>query len=360
MLAAAMGVVPCRADVAQSLAARIEGRSTPTNGALLAGGQTIESGNLISVVRSDIKPAVVEPNRIRLRNGEVWPCYITRLENDTLYFKHILLGSRVVAVSNVLSIEFTGKPDAGMIAKPMVFYRTRGEPVPGALVWFDAAKVLIESPLGMLSLLRDEAIVYRYSGDLPADEGLPEIGFTDGTILRAEIKFLNDKLALSHPVMGSLETPWTAVRFLNMHPRNVHRLPPPDIQQVVRTAWGLPPPPPMYTDFSKIFDVNEPPLSSLRSLVLFPKTIIAYPVPKGATAFIASAEGHGDLPSDNPLVIRIDGKTVFQATIDGTNRTADIAIPQPAGMEMTIEAGFPQHSTLPCSVELKDAFFVVQ
>jgi hypothetical protein len=173
---------------------------------------------------SDVLIAIVNPDgqtlpashAVRLADGELLRCQILGLSNHKLSVD--FLGKRELGEDAVSALSFAKAfPEP---AKPKTLYRLKDEAIPGSLVWIDAARLALDSPLGVVTIPRKAVAGYCYFVAAPASSaGIDELHLVDASILRGKAEPARTGVQLDHALLGKLELPWPAIRSLRRsHP----------------------------------------------------------------------------------------------------------------------------------------------
>ena len=210
------------AATVETLDGRQEGHLTLRDGRLWIGEAAVDLDRVLLAVSAETSstesPKPGTQSALRLVDGEVWRAEILGLEKGRISFRSPLLGQRDIGLPRVASLDFL--PAVTAVAEPGMLYRTRGEPIPGKLVWIRNKDIAIDCPLGVVPVPR--SLVRRFVLEAvkgPASSSaLDEIVFKDGSLLRGKLSVTGDKLELLHEALGALKIDWALVQHLRRVP----------------------------------------------------------------------------------------------------------------------------------------------
>ncbi len=328
------------------------GPLSASDGKLSFNGEHVELDSLLLAVCEHHDVDRMESGAVRLISGETWQAKINGLAKDMISIESPLFGQREVPVSQIASLEFIAGP-AGA-GKPGTLYRTEGEPIPGKLVWIREKDIAIDCPLGIVPIPRQ--VVRRFvlaPTDASEERVSDEIGLTDGSLLRGRLAVENDKLALTHPTLGSLSFGWDSIRHVQRTPDGVSwfdRLQPSTVERV---GPVLPPPAP-----SVVETADQDCLKAVRML---PRTVARYRLPDTSgsrrefRAQLAPLTG-----SRAAVIVRIlaGERVVFEQQISAASDPISVVADLSEAKEMAIEVDFDGPLAFPCGVDWQDAYLL--
>ena len=303
------------------------------------------------------KPVKFQGNAdfIRLRNGEVWYCKITGIENQSITVQTSFAGNQSIPMNQISMLEFNKKeksPDNGK--QPGTLYRLVGEPIPGKLIWIREKDIAIESPLGIIPIPRQGIRRFVVSNEnLGGTDARDELALSDGTRIRGDISIdeAGNHLSLTHDIVGKLRFPLNGIHSLKRRPKNVAWLS--DLRAKTYKATGpvMPPPSPKLIKSLK---------SSITSLKVNPESRITYSVPElspGKIIFRSTiVPGQGNRGSVITSLGTLNKNTITNINPDSKEQFVQIMI-EP-GSELELKVNFQGRLIFPCAIELRDAHFV--
>jgi hypothetical protein len=170
---------------------------------------------------SDTSTIAPGPQRLWLKNGEMWQCEALEFTGKVLKVRSSFFAKTDVGVDRLAVVEFSLGPkaeSANRTLKQGTLYRLKGDPVPGKLLRFDADQLSVDSPIGVLDLPRESLLRYVWTEKRTAFENqIDEVGLTDGAIYRGRIEPTGDIFKVAHPVLGDINLPARLVRSLVRH-----------------------------------------------------------------------------------------------------------------------------------------------
>jgi hypothetical protein len=231
ILALALAAAPAAAGVVQTLGERLEGEVTFADGAVEVAGRSVPWAHVIDVVHDSPIRTIPPPGAVRTVGGEVWRGEVLRLAAGRLTVSLALLGEREVTLDRVAAVEFAPPPENGTAAPraragPGTLLRQEGEPLPGTLLWIDAGRLAIDSPLGAVTLDRDGCLAYVFhrDGGAAAEGGKDRLTLVNGTILAGTASPGDGVVHVEHAAFGKVEVDASLVRRLERHDPRVRRL----------------------------------------------------------------------------------------------------------------------------------------
>ena len=311
--------------------------------------------NILSVNTNNPTSLPDNADFIKFKNGEIWFCTITGIENQSIKVQTRFAGTQAIPLSQISMLEFNKKekdPENG--TQPGTLYRLEGEPIPGKLIWIRQKDIAIESPLGIIPIPRTgvRRFVVSNESSLQANK-LDELSLTDGTKIMGSIIIEEggDHFSMLHSGVGKLRFPINNIHSLKRRPKNVVWLS--DLRAKTYKATGLVIPPPA----PKIIKPSGDALSSLK---VNPKSKITYVAPQigdGKIIFrstIVPSEGNrGSVMTS----LGSAEKNIITHVEPGSDEQL-IQINIKSGSILELEVNFQGRLIFPCAVELRDAHFV--
>ena len=361
---------PAAAGVVQTLDARLEGDVTFADGRLEVAGKAAPWDTVIYAMPQAAARTLSAAGAVCLAGGEVWRAEILSLSNKRLAVRSALLGAREIDIGLVAQLEFAA-PRAGSPAPAEdaqhpaagTLYREKGEPVPGTLLWIDAARLALDSPLGVLTLAREGLVRYSFPGAAraaPAGD-TDRVGLVDGSVLLAAARPVAGGVRIEHPILGTMKLGAGLIRYVRRGDPRVSDL----VAGVPRTvatsgvfekaaAASL-----ILVSYQGDFGAER--TRHLAAERLTPKTTIKYDLrPEtgkrrrltGRASPIEGARG------DAVLKISAGGKTVFEQTFAPGAATVLLAIDLPEAKDLRLEVDFGPRIAYPCGVLLEDPLLI--
>ncbi len=311
--------------------------------------------NILSINTNNPTSLPDNADFIKFKNGEIWFCTITGIENQSIKVQTRFAGTQAIPLSQISMLEFNKKekdPENG--TQPGTLYRLEGEPIPGKLIWIRQKDIAIESPLGIIPIPRTGVRRFVVSNESSQQANkLDELSLTDGTKIMGSIIIEEggDHFSMLHSGVGKLRFPINNIHSLKRRPKNVVWLS--DLRAKTYKATGLVIPPPA----PKIIKPSGEALSSLK---VNPKSKITYVAPQigdGKIIFrstIVPSEGNrGSVmtslgSSEKNIITHVEPSSDEQL----------IQINIKSGSILELEVNFQGRLIFPCAVELRDAHFV--
>lgn len=351
--------VTALADSLLTPSGRTEGAMEVREGQLVQAGAPVVFDSVLLAVRDSRGHALSDPDRVRLRSGEVWSCRAESYRNGTLIVRNSFRESLSVGIAELASIEFAVNLAAPGIGQVGVLERRQGEPVRGKLVWFNDRDLAVDGPLGLITIGRHEALRYVAEA-LPEEtlaQGTDAIGLADGSIYYGKAALSDNGLRLEHALAGSLDIPWSTVRFLQRNTAGIAWLVKPDQQRVIEDGMVVPPPPPEVVDYRRSLQAAQGGLKWLRTVRLFPGDAARFVLPGPATHYRASVVPTRG--SSGPVTLSIwagKQKKVEQVVGPGAE-PVEVAFEIPTGaLDLMVRALPVADGSIPAGLELCDGF----
>jgi hypothetical protein len=330
---------------------------------------------------ADVLSLTIEPsggtlphlNSLRLRSGELWTGMIVKSSATQLDFRGDWLGPRSVDVSLLWILEFTPQPPPLADLKRQRLYRQRGESVPGALLWIENASLGLDSPLGATDIKRQGVLRYVFDNQPPAPpHDLDEVGLTDGSILRGRAQADRDTLQLEHPLLGRVDFPTRAVRFVLRHSNamiDLGQLRPLSLDMGSSDTWtqgrqtSLTISPLAFAAATASDRLGHTPAAGpIEVMRLEPKLTARYALPKRdgrkllcRATVVPLEEARGD----TLLRMSIGKQSVWQKQVSPADRAMPLEVALPAGEELVIDVDFGTLLRFPCGIRLLDPHLVL-
>lgn len=342
------GAPGARADALHTAAGVVEGKAALTADGFRVGEQTVAWADVV-YASFDRPTASGGPQAVRLGSGEIWRCELVALAGGKLQVRSAVLGERQVPLAQVNAIEFAPEQVRPEGIKTNQLYRTKGEALPGAILWIDAAQVAVDSPLGVIKLPRTDLLTYIFSDTItPALAGEDEVSLTDGTVLRGKFKISKDTLDVDHALLGKQSLPLATVRSILRRPAGTNYLVELPIKNVdARPLINLPAKPQVVAHATGAY-LNEVRIPAPCALT--------YALPKGLDRPRLQAMLTCPDNTRGAVTVRIkSGSAVLvEKSVAGGGKpeTLDVMVD---GNELTIDVDFAAGVTLPAGVILGDA-----
>lgn len=351
---------PAQAGVVQTAAGRLEGKVALQADHVTVGEKQVAWKEVLYLLPDDRKTIAGRPQRVRLRNGEVWPVEVGRLAEKKLTVKSELFGEKAIDLGLLAAIEFAPQAGARSRAKPQTLYRAKGSPITGALLGLDGDKLNMDSPLGALNLPREGLVSYVFTENVSAwEREIDEVALIDGTILRGKLQPGADGLKLEHPLVGSVSLPGAVVRSIVRHTAailDLTELLPAAVQTLPLTVG---------TGQSARFQTarGDDTAHFVKGLLIEPKTVVRYRLPAGEAKAAQLRLVLGPVDSaqgDVKLRVRT-GKTVkMERDVAAGARPEEVSLELSAGEELEIEIDFGSELRFPCGVILGDPHLLLK
>ncbi|MBN2713026.1 MAG: hypothetical protein JXR97_11445 [Planctomycetes bacterium] len=153
-----------------------------------------------------------EPNYVRFRNGEVWAVTALSAEKRKMQVRSSLFGERRIYTRLVSSLDFV--PDFNLPAGSGggVLFRKGGNRLAGEILWMSDSAIGIESPLGALSINREECESYVFNEPYDKVKEEDEVVFADGSRIFGEVSIVDGRIRIEHSSLKELNFNLPAVR----------------------------------------------------------------------------------------------------------------------------------------------------
>ena len=212
-----------RGDVVQTLAERVQGDVTFLDGAVSVAGKTLSLADVLLVSRAATRATLSAPQALRLADGQVWPVQLRRVQGKKAQVVSPIAGARDIDIDTLRAIDFAANLEDRGDQAGGTLYREGGEPIPGNIIWIDAQRMALDSPLGLLTLGRDTAAryVFKHVPKPVSDPTDDELRLVDGSVLRGKVAIGNNRVELRHAIWGTISVPGAAVTAITRFPADV-------------------------------------------------------------------------------------------------------------------------------------------
>lgn len=338
------------ADAVQTAAQRFEGASRVDARALTIDSHRVAWTDVLYASLNSDSTTLPQPEAVWLGGGQKLIGRIIAVTSRDVTVRHPLLGERTLPRSAVVAIDFAPELTPPAIRGEATLERTRGEPLPGELLWLDRDKLGIDSLLGAIELPRSGARRYRFG--LAADPGSPgdTLRLLDGSVLRGTISVEDDGFVLEHPVLGQLSVAAPAIRAVIFRSRAWFIGSSPPTQ--VRTT-------PLITaapDESAAFAIEHDPATGMGRHRILPGVTATFAVPasltSGATIRVAIGPASGNR---GRALVRLlaGGEPILHHVVEPTDEPTWFTATLPPGTDqLQIAADFATPLQLPATVLL--------
>jgi len=332
----------------QTRAERLHGRLAFRKDGLAVGGKAVGWDAVLFVIQDGHRRHTA-PHAVRLVSGEVWAADIVGLAVGRLDLRLPLSGECRVDQKLVAELVFAPLRADGRDGKPRTLYRQQGEPVPGTLIWIDATRIAMDSPLGVLKLSREGVVRYVVAEAKAVPTG-DEVHLHDGSILRGPVAVADGRLTVAHAVLGTVNVPAAMVRAVVRRPKGVAYL----AEQPFASVEAKP----LVASGRRPERVTAPDASAgwLRGVRVWPNAKLAWRLPTGGR------------PAALRMVLGLDegcrggarvrfaaaGRTLHEAKLAPGSGPKPVAFDVPAADALAVEVEFDEPVRFPCSVLLGD------
>jgi hypothetical protein len=356
----------CRADdIVQTLTQRLAGPVTFAGDHLTVGGEKGQPGKNVAwgdVVLVALKPADSAggvSSAVRLADGDILVGDIQSLAGKTLTLQTALLGKLELNVANLASLEFVGRP-SDKSADKNTLYRVADESIPGSLIWIDAKKLSIDTPLGAVTVSREKLVRYVFDPAIRAvDAGAAAdaVTLTDSTRLRGALTFGSEGVVLKHSLLGNVRLPYSALRTVSRQRAGIVALTSlkpakVDAKPLIATAAAL--------DRVEYATCGAGQMTCTQGLQLEPGLAVSFDLSRlppiaGSRRLVAWLCAPEFAQGDARVKITSGGQVVLDQTVTAAGKQAAIPLDiDLAGDELTIEVTFDKTVRFPCGVVLAD------
>jgi len=362
LLTAAALASPAEAGdgVVTTASGRIAGAVTfLADGRLRAGDRAVAWKDvLLAAVNADGR-TLPQPHCLRLVNGETWRGRIVAYGDGKVTFGR--WGIHGIDKGLVRALDFIPNVPAGMDEVATLF-RAKLRPLPGTVLWIDAARIAIDSPLGVLTVPREGTTRYVFAraGDVALPPGQDEVTLIDGSILRGRARPVRAGLKLSHAALGELDLPSAAIRTIRRRPAGT-----PNVTYLADVANPSVRTRPLTAGTPTGRLTVEPPAAAgarrgeVTQIRIEAGTVVRYRVSVPDGACLAACVGPGPRSRGQAaLRIRVAGKLILEKKVSPGARPTAISVRLPAADEVTVDVSFSGPVRLPCAVVLGDARIV--
>jgi len=340
-----------RADVVQTRTTRLSGTAALANGHVSIGKTQVPWNDVLTIVRKGPGTWFPVPHAVRLTSGERWAVDIAALSGKTLKVFVPIAGPRDIPLDLVQAIEFLPNLPERDDLKLDTLYREQGEPVPGTLLWIDAERIAINSPLGAIRIKRDGVARYVFRKPNATTPRGDEVHLLDGTILHGAITPEAGGLTLDHAILGKLDVRASLLRAVLRRPEGVQYLADGKPKQVDGTPLiALKPPAPERRQLPR------GPELCLNGIAVQPKSVLHYPVQRGTfRTVVGPVDG-----ARGAVKVRIaaQGKALLEKELSPTSAWEPVSVDVPADGDLAVEVDFGPKLQFPCGLVLGDPLVV--
>jgi hypothetical protein len=337
----------------QSFGSRTVGPLALSGAEIVVGKKAVQLEDLLYAIGSVRSVSSKEPHEVRLRSGERWGVEIIGFEKAEVLVRSNQLGHRRIPIAAIASLDYQPGRVSGL-EKPGTMYMVEGEPIPGKLVWIKSDTVAISCALGVIPVKRDRIrrFVLAAQNDTPPTGD--EIGLVGGGVLHGTLGVAEGKWLLTHVALGELKLDPKLVRHVRRRGEHVTWLETLGHEVTSRIGPVGPPPEPQIID-----GVSESDGAYLRAVRVLPRTVVRYDLPKGKSltfrAMLAPIPGANAITI---VIIRADGKTIWEKHIGPTDEPVAVTVKVPSTDHVELEVGFGSRLAFPSGVDWRDAHIV--
>lgn len=326
------------------------------DGACKVADKTVPLTQALIVVANEDLQTLPAANALRLLDGQAMFGQVLAMSGKKVTFE--FLGRRhELDVDRLWAIDLSaGVADGFSAAKTL--YRQKDEPLPGTLLWIDAGRLAVDSPLGVLTLSRKGMSRYVFAApqSLPLAEGEDEVRLIDHSILRGHLSGGTGGLELTHPLLGKLTLPASAITAIRRRPAGVAY--PGEGQPEAKTSSLLSGVKTSPAAVSAGAVCDGPLLGRCAAqLRIEPQTVARYtlasPADQGGT-LQATLAPSADLAGPVVLRLKANSQAVVEKKVSPDQKPEELSVPWPAASELVIEVDFDGQILLPAAVLLGD------
>ncbi len=363
----------CSAGRVVTLDGTLSGEMSISGGQLKIARHAVDFGQVL-LLETDAALTQSEPYVVHFKDGQQWPVRIDRLVGKKLHLRSSVIGECDVEVALVRAIDFVA--NGGDVPKAASTAATPGgpigvlsldgaEPLPGSILWIDADRIAMQSPLGIIAIPRGRARRFLFSisdegkspGPIdqsaappsPPGTGDDDLYLRDGGIYRGKISIVAAGVELEAAMFNRISIPQGAIRGIVRDRAHVHFIDELPHQLVIRDLSGADKPGELVATASE---------APLRQLLLAPGSALT--IPTGAARFICTIATESGGRGDATLEISAAGKSLWRGTTRPGQEAQAVAIDIPGGADLRIEAKPAGAAHFPCGVVLNDAIIAAR
>jgi len=332
-----------RADVVYTAAERLAGRVAISASHLSIAGRNVDWDAVLLLSLDASGRSISAPHALRLKNGDIVPVEFLRYAAGKARVLSPLFGQRDIEQPEIAAIDFlaAGRQRGG--TEPRTLYRQQGPPVPGTLLWADASRLAVETPLGIITLLREGALRYVFSAGQPPDlrPGEDEVFLIDGARLRGRVRVAGGRMVLEHSVLGEAQLPQSAVSLVRRNPPHVRHVRRVDLAR--RELVASPPPPAVLVEDEQAAMVLLGPCEAR--------------VAEASGLFRAAARPVNGCRGTVRLRLLAGGKTLHEQLLAPGSGSAAVSCSIPDGATLAISVDCASGIDFPCGAVITEAHF---
>jgi hypothetical protein len=335
--------MPACADVVRTAAGQVTGEIRLREGGMLVGDKPIGFEQVLFAVR-EAPPSLSQPQTVCLKSGERWMVECRRLALKKLRVYSPLIGERDLDVAKLAAVDFIVRPAVGAAAASTL-YRQEGEGVPGTVLWIDAARLAIETPLGVVTLPREGCLRYVFATETPPapSPGQDLVTLIDGSIFLGKPKITSAGIELEHELLGAVPLPLSAIRSIQRNRNGVTSIRSATVKQAELIAPAQPEKAVALVD-------EESGRPWMRSTVLDAKSTARLAMPKDAASFSAVVQGIGQ----SIVKIRAGDRVLTEKRIARNDPPCLLTADVSGAAEVAIDVDFDGVMKFPCGIILAD------
>lgn len=371
VLLAALPTGLANADVVQCVQQRVEGKMALAGEAIKVGDKAIPWGDVVFFVRDPVTRALGAPQGLRMTSGEVWGVEVGGGTTRHVRVRSSLLGERQIDANLVSEILFDPASPPSTDLKPRTLYRPAAaevrtldstgrdnQGVPGDLLAINEDRVVLNTPLGVLTLPREGLGRYVLNAlTLPGEAAEDELRLIDGSTFRGKIAPKDGGLELQHAVLGRVEVPVESVRAVLRHPPSVAYITefPKDSVKTFCLARKGAAPQSMECPTDGASSARSMPC--VRAIRILPKTEIRYRLPGQAGKKLKFRASLGCIDGAQGAVkVRVTaaGRTLYDQELPAEAGPTLLNVDVSGGEELLIEVDFAGRIAFPAGVVLGD------
>lgn len=244
------------------------------------------------------------PEALRLKDGEIWRGRILEAAGGKVKFRACLLGEIEAKLDEVASLDFVSGLDAGDDEKEGRLYRREGRELPGKLLWIDATRAAVDSPLGVITLDKEKLLRYRLAAAGAPGAEADRVLLRDGSLLLGKAKPALGGIALAGGVGGDRTVPAETIRQLWLARPGLLRL------ALLR---------PEREEFAPVVGAAEKRAANATAdaptLRLEPVSTVSYKIGAGRQVFSCLLQPVAGARGDATLTVKSGGKEILRKTV---------------------------------------------